>query len=82
MKKIKYFELNDCLDGVIIAKSLKHAIKLIAPYYGYSVHEILQEIKRYENDRWSDSSFGVTYEARVAKKKGNKKSCILGWSES
>jgi hypothetical protein len=82
MKKIKYFELNDCLDGVVIAKSLKHAIKLIAPYYDYSVYEIIQEIKKDELDKFGDSSFGLTYEAKVAKKKNNRRSCVLGWLES
>jgi hypothetical protein len=82
MKTLKYFELNDCLDGVIIAKSLKHAIKLIAPYYSYSVHEILQEIKKNENDKLGDSSFGITYEAKIAKNKKYRKSRVLGWIES
>lgn len=81
MKSLNVYELNDGLDGVIVAKSIKQAIKIIAPYYGYTVNSILSDVKNYEKDRWCNCSFAITDIYKMPKKKSCRKSKLLGWRD-
>lgn len=81
MKKIKVYEINEGLDGVVVAKSMKHAVKKLAPYYGYKVHEIIKDIKKSDEDYKYDADFELTRIDRVAKKGEHRKSRVLGWCE-
>lgn len=81
MKKIKVYEINEGLDGVVVAKSLKHAIKKLAPCYGYKVHEIIEDIKKSDEDCKHDGDFQLTGLNKVAKKDEHTKSRVLGWCE-
>lgn len=68
MKKLKKYWINDGLDGIILAKSLKQAIKILSPYYGYTPHEILDDIKKPQS-----YDFELTATMHMAKKGVNKK---------
>lgn len=87
MKKLKEYEVNDGLDGVILAKGLKQAVKILAPYYaggyGYTEAEILNDIKKSEKDPYNcDYTFSLTSVHHVAKKGKNRKPRMIGWCES
>lgn len=83
MKKVTIYEINDGLDGVVVAKSLKQAIKKLVPYYGYSVKDVIDDIKASEEDLFSHSyDWTLTGDTKVAKKGRYRKSKILGWCES
>lgn len=76
MKRLKEYYINDGLNGIILAKSLKQAIKMLAPYYGYKPHEILDDIKKPQS-----CDFELTEVIHMAKKGTFKKSRIIGWCE-
>ena len=74
MKKIKEYSFNGGLDGVVNAKSLKHACKLISKFYdSYTSCEIMESClkENKENCDWS-----VDIYVKVKKKE---KSRVIGW---
>jgi hypothetical protein len=74
-KKKYYF--NDGLDGVVIAKSLKHAVNILCKNgYRDMKNEILDGIKKSEKDPYADSAWYV----EVFKTTG-RRSEMLGWYE-
>ena len=81
MKKLNVYEINDGIDGVILAKSLKQAMKKLAPYCGDSVSEILNSIKQREKDEYDFYDWSLTGAYKVIKRGNNKKVKILGWCE-
>ncbi|MDT8718186.1 hypothetical protein IAI10_16085 [Clostridium sp. 19966] len=82
MKKIKVFVINDGLDGIIVAKSIKQAIKKIAPfYYPYKVNDFISSIKKCQKDSSYDGDWTLTNVRKVAKKGKYRKTKVLGWCE-
>ncbi len=81
MKKLTMYKINDGLDGVILAKSLKQAIKMLAPYYGYTVKDFIDSIKKCDKDYSYDDDWILTNVDKVAKKGRNRRSKMLGWTE-
>lgn len=81
MKKLTIYEINDGLDGVILAKSLKQAMKILAPYYKYPVKNFINSIKNCEKNYRSESDWILTNINKVPKKKEYKKPRMLGWYE-
>jgi hypothetical protein len=82
LKKLNVYEINDGLDGVILAKSLKQAIKLLAPHYGYPVCYFLNEIKKTEKGHCWDGDFAVTGKRKVIKRGKYKCVRVIGWCEN
>ncbi|MDU4725911.1 hypothetical protein [Clostridium sp.] len=78
MKKLNKYYINDGVDGVVVAKSLKQAINLIYPYYynSYPKGEILEQCK---NPKW-ENDWLIKDVIKVSKNK-YKKSAVLGWLE-
>lgn len=75
MKKLNLYEINDGLDGVILAKSLKQAVKIMVKSYNpCTVNEMLTSIK-YNKD------FSLTDICKIPKCKQNKKSKVLGFRD-
>ncbi|MCR3759181.1 hypothetical protein KYB31_09285 [Clostridium felsineum] len=81
MKKLKKYEINDGLDGVILAKSLKQAIKILAPYHGYPVHDFMLSIKKCEKGHCWDGDWCLTNIKQIPKKGRNKRVRMIGWYE-
>ena len=83
MKKLNEYSFNEGLDGVIIAKSLKQAVKkLVKVYDDYTVEEVIKDCADYDKnsiDSKGDWSVSVW---PVAKKGENRKSKFLGWCPS
>lgn len=82
MKKLKIYEINEGLDGVIAAKSLKHAAKLLSPWYGYKPHELIASMNEIDKTGWHCGEFEVTRVKKVIKKGIFRKSKVLGWCPS
>lgn len=74
MKKITYYEFNDGIDGLMVAKSLKQAIKLIACKYckHTTANVIVREIKK------GRCNFILTDSMPFAKKGIYKKTKLFG----
>lgn len=78
MKKMKLFYINDGTDGIVVAKSLKHACNLVGSVYQIKSNVIEDGIKRswrngFLEEDWSADMF-------IVPKKGKyKKARILGW---
>ena len=82
MKKLNVYEINDGLDGVIVAKSLKQAIKMLSKYNTlYTVSEIMKSIKKFQIDYCCNELWALTYNFKVPKKGKYKKPRIIGWRE-
>lgn len=85
MKKIKVYHFNDGIDGVVVAKSLKHASKklLSTGYYDYSVDEIMKHCKDWWKNEYNATLTDWVADIYKYPKKGNyKKSKVIGWYES
>ncbi|WP_139905637.1 hypothetical protein [Clostridium thermarum] len=86
MKKINVYYVNEGLDGVVVAKSLKQAIKKLAPYYASKTHKVKQVaadmVKEIKKD-WKDSNSQTwsCEESKVSKKGKHRRSKLLGWYE-
>jgi hypothetical protein len=75
MSKRKKYYFNDGIDGIVIARSLKHAINILRRngYSSYTTNEIMKSVKK--NDIFSGD---FTVEAF----NGNyKRSRMVGWCE-
>lgn len=85
MKKIKEYRINEGLDGVIIAKGLKHTVKqLIATgyYEGYTVQEVMEHCKDWDKNGYNAKLTDWSADVRRHCKKGIfKKSRVVGWCE-
>jgi len=75
MKRLKKYYINDGLDGIILAKSLKQAIKILTNF-GYCYPSLfLKEIKK------ENGFFKLTNVKHLPKKGINKKPRFVGWYE-
>ena len=81
MKKLNVYEINDGIDGVIIAKNLKQAMKKLSAYCGEPVSELLKSIKEYEEEENINSCWVLTGEYKELKRGLNKKAKIKGWCQ-
>lgn len=82
MKKLTCYEINDGFDGVVVAKSLKQAIKMLSKYNKpYKISEIMKSIKKCQIDYDCTELWALTCELKVPKKGKYKKSRIIGWCE-
>ena len=80
MKKLNLYEINDGLDGLIIAKSLKQAAKKLSFFNSTPVHLLMEELQSEDTENY-DSTYILTCISKRAKKKEFKKSMFLGWCE-
>ena len=80
MKKLNEYNFNEGLDGVIIAKSLKQAVKkLLEVCDGYTIEEVIKDCADYDKnsiDSKGDWSVSIW---PVPKKGKNRKSKFWGW---
>lgn len=82
MKKINKYYLNEGMGGVILAKSLKQAMKKVVHVYRPdTVKTLVDHYKEYERyDEQISSEYFLEVD-KVAKKGENKKSMLIGFSE-
>jgi glutamine amidotransferase-like uncharacterized protein len=82
MKKLKIYYINDGLDGVVLAKSVKHAIRILSKYTEpYTKSEIMYGIKRNKNQWDKSTEWDLTNIVKVPKKGRYRKARMLGWCE-
>jgi hypothetical protein len=85
-KKIREFRFNEGLDGCVLAKSLKHATKLLLAtgyYEGYTVKEVIEHCKDWDRNGYKAKLTDWEAEYRRHIKKGKyRKSKVLGWIPS
>ena len=77
MKKINVYEFNDGLDGVVTAKSFKHACKILAREYGISHVEMMNNFKGDPEciDTWFYD------DNKISKSKMYRKSYVVGYGQ-
>lgn len=81
MKKIKEYYFNDGMDGVVVAKNLKQAVKKISKHYEINPNVLLKDIKTgIKIEEYSDEVWLVE-ELLILKKGHCKRSRVLGWCE-
>jgi len=75
MSKRKKYYFNDGLDGIVIARSLSHAVNTLRRngYNSYTKHELMESVKRGDifNCDFTVEIFNGNY----------KKSRMVGWCE-
>ena len=74
----KIFHVNDGLDGVVLAKSRKQVIHIIAKEYGYHKSVIRQYVKNEKKGKIDDEIWDVQ---PVRKKSNGGRSRVLGYYE-
>lgn len=88
MKRLNVYEINGGTDGIIVAKSLKQAVKKIVKFNKpWKASPIVKCIKE-ENENYIKTgecspnyAFVLTFKYPVPKKNEYKKSRIIGWCE-
>lgn len=82
MKKLNIYEINDGIDGVILAKSIKQAVKMLIKYYEpYKVHDLMFSIKKCKENWRYDGSWALTGVYKKPKKGRYRRPKVLGWRE-
>ena len=81
MKYLKHYEFNDGVDGIVIAKSVKHAVRKLYKHdalCGYTEYEVLESCK-HDRGLFGYGDYDWEYDVKkVPKKKFNRKSKIVG----
>jgi len=75
MKYLNLYEINDGIDGMILAKSLKQAVKIMVKGYNpCTINEMLNSIKNNED-------FCLTDICKIPKCNQNNKSKVVGFCD-